>query len=114
MMNLEEIRSRYGRLLWSTIYRVLQNHAESLDCYQDVFCELLERAEKAGGKGGRKRGQVQFVRSTRRAVPANWTCPLFRPRSAPGSRELARLLALARHTQGHRPASLAQTPAQPR
>jgi hypothetical protein len=24
-----------------------------------------------------KRGQVQFVRSTRRAVPANWTCPLF-------------------------------------
>ena len=26
----------------------------------------------------RKRGQVQFVRSTLRAVPANWTCPLFR------------------------------------
>ena len=24
-----------------------------------------------------KRGQVQFVRSTLRAVPANWTCPLF-------------------------------------
>ena len=24
-----------------------------------------------------KRGQVQFVRSTGRAVPANWTCPLF-------------------------------------
>ena len=28
--------------------------------------------------GTRKRGQVQFVRSTLRAVPANWTCPLFR------------------------------------
>jgi hypothetical protein len=28
--------------------------------------------------GARKRGQVQFVRSTLRAVPANWTCPLFR------------------------------------
>ncbi len=26
----------------------------------------------------RKRGQVQFVRSTLRAVPANWTSPLFR------------------------------------
>ena len=26
----------------------------------------------------RKRGQVQFVRSTLRAVPANWSCPLFR------------------------------------
>ena len=25
----------------------------------------------------KKRGQVQFVRSTLRAVPANWTCPLF-------------------------------------
>jgi hypothetical protein len=32
--------------------------------------------EEIGGR--RKRGQVQFVRSTRRAVPANWTCPLFR------------------------------------
>ena len=27
------------------------------------------------GIGPRKRGQVQFVRSTLRAVPANWTCP---------------------------------------
>src|SRR3990170_4048755 len=26
---------------------------------------------------GGKRGQVQFVRSTLWAVPANWTCPLF-------------------------------------
>ena len=45
--------------------------------------------------GRRKRGQVQFVRSTGhrpevgRAVPANWTCPLFRrlracPASGPG------------------------------
>jgi hypothetical protein len=27
-----------------------------------------------------KRGQVQFVRSTLRAVPANWTSPLFHRR----------------------------------
>ena len=26
---------------------------------------------------GPEKGQVQFVRSTLRAVPANWTCPLF-------------------------------------
>ncbi len=49
MINLEEIRSGYGRLVWSTIYRVLRDHAESLDCYQDVFCELLERAKKGTG-----------------------------------------------------------------
>jgi RNA polymerase sigma factor (sigma-70 family) len=49
MNNLEEIRSCYGRLVWSTVYRVLRDDAESLDCYQDVFCELLERTEK--GKG---------------------------------------------------------------
>jgi len=29
------------------------------------------------GVGATKRGQVQFVRSTLPAVPANWTCPLF-------------------------------------
>jgi RNA polymerase sigma factor (sigma-70 family) len=49
MNDLEEVRSRYGRLVWSTVYRVLRDHAESLDCYQDVFCELLQRAEKGTG-----------------------------------------------------------------
>ena len=49
MNDLEEIRSRYGRLVWSTIYRILRDHAESLDCYQDVFCEILQRAEKGTG-----------------------------------------------------------------
>ncbi len=39
---------------------------------------VIPPASPAAGK----RGQVQFVRSTLRAVPANWTCPLF-----PGHRE---------------------------
>ena len=43
MNNLEEIRSRHGPLVWSTVYRILRDHAESLDCCQDVFCEVLER-----------------------------------------------------------------------
>jgi RNA polymerase sigma factor (sigma-70 family) len=46
MIDLEEIRSRYGPLMWSTIYRLLQDHADSLDCYQDVFCELLEATRR--------------------------------------------------------------------
>jgi RNA polymerase sigma-70 factor (ECF subfamily) len=46
MNNLEEIRSRHGQLVWNTIYRVLRDYAESLDCYQDVFCEVLQRARE--------------------------------------------------------------------
>jgi len=30
-------------LVWNTVYRILRDHAESLDCYQDVFCEVLQR-----------------------------------------------------------------------
>jgi RNA polymerase sigma-70 factor (ECF subfamily) len=43
MMNLEEIRSRHGRLVWDTVCRILRDYTESLDCYQDVFCEVLQR-----------------------------------------------------------------------
>jgi RNA polymerase sigma factor (sigma-70 family) len=46
MDNLEEIRHQYGRLVWSTVYRILRDHSESLDCYQDVFCEVLERSPR--------------------------------------------------------------------
>ena len=44
MNNLEEIRSRHGPLVWNTVYRILRDHTESLDCYQDVFCEILQRS----------------------------------------------------------------------
>ena len=47
----------------------------------------------------RKRGQVQFVRSTLRAVPANWTCPLFRAWLEAGNQALSQNIsrdALAR------------------
>ena len=43
MNDLEEIRSRHGPLVWNTVYRILRDYTESLDCYQDVFCEVLER-----------------------------------------------------------------------
>ena len=39
---------------------------------------FLQDHERVAEVHRRKRGQVQFVRSTRGAVPANWTCPLFR------------------------------------
>ncbi len=44
MHEWEEIRSRHGPLVWRTVYRILGDYAEALDCYQDVFCETLQRA----------------------------------------------------------------------
>jgi len=44
MHELEAIRSRHGPLVWRTVYRILGEYSEALDCYQDVFCETLERA----------------------------------------------------------------------
>jgi RNA polymerase sigma-70 factor (ECF subfamily) len=43
MNTLEEIRARHGPLVWNTVYRVLRDYTESLDCYQDVFCEILQQ-----------------------------------------------------------------------
>lgn len=32
----------YGPLVWNTAYRVLNHHAEALDCYQEVFADAFE------------------------------------------------------------------------
>jgi CelD/BcsL family acetyltransferase involved in cellulose biosynthesis len=45
-----------------------------------LFASILTEFQ---GSGGGKRGQDPFVQSTRRAVPAKGSCPLFPPRSAP-------------------------------
>src|SRR5436190_219942 len=41
-----EVYERYSSLVWATVYRILVNHAESLDCCQDVFTEVLSRPPK--------------------------------------------------------------------
>jgi RNA polymerase sigma-70 factor (ECF subfamily) len=38
-----EVYERHGALVWATVYRVLDNEAESLDCCQDIFIELIQR-----------------------------------------------------------------------
>lgn len=43
MHDWDEICEKYGPLVWSTVYRVLNDHAQSLDCYQDVFLEAFEQ-----------------------------------------------------------------------
>ena len=43
MVNWDDIREQYGATVWSTVYRILANEADALDCYQDVFLEAMER-----------------------------------------------------------------------
>ena len=43
MANWDDIREQYGAIVWSTVYRILANEADALDCYQDVFLEAMER-----------------------------------------------------------------------
>ncbi len=61
------------------------NAAVAAAYYLRLVAVMYFRARKS-----RKRGQVQFAATNLRSVPAlrvlrtNWTCPLFRPASAPG------------------------------
>lgn len=41
-----QITQQYGPIVWQAVFRLLQSHAESLDCYQDVMVEAFERCER--------------------------------------------------------------------
>ena len=61
----DEVYERHGSLVWATVYRVLGNHAEALDCCQDVFAELFDR-----GRAREVRDWAAFLKwlATRRAL----------------------------------------------
>jgi RNA polymerase sigma-70 factor (ECF subfamily) len=44
MPDWRQLREQHGPLVWSTVYRILADHAEASDCFQDVFAEVLERS----------------------------------------------------------------------
>lgn len=44
MHDWEEIRKSHGKMVWSTIARILRNVEDITDCYQDVFLEAFERS----------------------------------------------------------------------
>lgn len=46
MHDWHEIRVKYGQLVWSTVYRILVDECDAMDCYQDVFLEAFERVGK--------------------------------------------------------------------
>jgi RNA polymerase sigma-70 factor, ECF subfamily len=61
----DDVYERYGSLVWATVYRILSNHAEALDCCQDVFAELWDR-----GRAREVRDWAAFLKwlATRRAL----------------------------------------------
>ncbi|MEX2142493.1 MAG: sigma-70 family RNA polymerase sigma factor [Pirellulales bacterium] len=61
----DQVYERYGSLVWATVYRILGNHAEALDCCQDVFAEVFDRCQ-----AGEVREWAAFLRwlATRRAL----------------------------------------------
>ena len=42
----ERISTEYGPLAWRAIFRILRNHTESLDCYQEVMLQAFEATQK--------------------------------------------------------------------
>lgn len=42
----QEIRRQCGPLVWATVYRILRNHDQALDCVQEIFLEAFERSEE--------------------------------------------------------------------
>ena len=43
MTDWEDIRVRFGDVVWTTCYRILAQESDALDCYQEVFLEAIER-----------------------------------------------------------------------
>ena len=44
MHDWDKICEEFGPLVWAAVYRVLNDHAHALDCYQDVMLEAFEKA----------------------------------------------------------------------
>jgi RNA polymerase sigma-70 factor (ECF subfamily) len=40
-----EICRVHGPSVWATVYRILDNHADALDCYQEVFLEAFQQID---------------------------------------------------------------------
>lgn len=44
MDDAQEICDRYGPLVWRHVYRILGNHANAMDCCQEVLCEAWQKS----------------------------------------------------------------------
>ena len=61
----DELCRVHGPMVWSTVFRVLNDHAAALDCYQDVFLEAYQQT-----RGRRVNDWPSLLRwySVRRAI----------------------------------------------
>jgi DNA-directed RNA polymerase specialized sigma24 family protein len=46
MTDWRTILADYGPAVWQTVYRLLGQHANALDCYQDTFLAAWRYAER--------------------------------------------------------------------
>ncbi len=42
----KQIDKLYGPMVWGVVYKILQSHAESLDCYQNIMLEAFQHSNK--------------------------------------------------------------------
>jgi RNA polymerase sigma-70 factor (ECF subfamily) len=45
MMDWASILAEHGSTVWRTVYRLLDHHADALDCYQETFLAAVQLAE---------------------------------------------------------------------
>lgn len=46
MADWSSIVQQYGRLVWETVYRFVENEADAADCFQETFVSALEFSRK--------------------------------------------------------------------
>ncbi len=46
MTDWDDIVTRHGRVVWETAWRMLGNHADALDCYQETLLGAMEVAQR--------------------------------------------------------------------
>jgi RNA polymerase sigma-70 factor (ECF subfamily) len=46
MVDWKTIVDQYGQLVWSTAYRLVGNHADASDCFQETFLEAVKVARR--------------------------------------------------------------------
>ena len=52
MTDWRTILAEHGPAVWRTVYRLLDHHADALDCYQDTFLAAWRYAEPRRSGGG--------------------------------------------------------------
>ena len=107
MIDWQVIIKKHGPAVWQTSYRLLGNHADAADCFQETFVSALEFCRRQRVRNfsallarlATARAIDQLRRRLRRsrfnAVPAEWTGPERMPGANPGPAQQAQQQELA-------------------